>query len=68
MTVIKQRLWPAALLLMLAPLASHAVVIIDGTTTGRYNSGLGDMAAFDGPGGFFLAADVAKGIRPARPS
>ena len=32
------------LLFLLAPVASQAVVIIDGSTYGRYNAGLGDLA------------------------
>lgn len=41
---------------------AHAAIIIDGTTTGRYNSGLGDLAALDGtPGGFLLGPNVSEG-------
>jgi hypothetical protein len=46
---------------MALPMASHAVVIIDGSTTGRYNSGLGELAGLDGAGGFFLGPNVSEG-------
>lgn len=57
---MNRKLWTLPLLL-LAPIASHAVVIIDGSTTGRYNAGLGDLAALDGPMGFFLAPVPLEG-------
>lgn len=60
-----RKYWIAPLLL-LAPLASHATVIIDGSTTGRYNAGLGDLAALDGPFGFFLLPIPTEGD-PTRP-
>jgi hypothetical protein len=59
--MINGRHWASALLLTLAPLASHAVVIIDNTTQGRYNAGLGDLATLDGPGGFFLLPVPTEG-------
>lgn len=58
---MKRKLRRSALLLLLAPLASHATVIIDGSTTGRYNAGLGDLANLDGPGGFFLLPIPTEG-------
>ena len=64
--MIKRRLWSSALLLAFAPLASHATVIIDGSTTGRYNAGLGDLAPLDGPFGFFLLPIPTEGD-PTRP-
>jgi hypothetical protein len=59
--VIKRRLWMSALPLLLAPFASHAVVIIDNSTSGLYNQGLGDLHLGDGPGGFFLGPNVTEG-------
>jgi hypothetical protein len=50
-----------ALLLLALPLASQATVIIDSTTLGRYNAGLGDLAGLDGPGGFFLGPNISEG-------
>lgn len=40
---------------------AHAVVIINGATMGLYNSGIGEMAPFDGAGGFLLAANSSEG-------
>ncbi len=57
----KRSLWSSALLLALAPLASHATVIIDGSTQGLYNAGLGDLANLDGPYGFFLLPIPTEG-------
>lgn len=48
-------------LLLLSTGAAQAVVIIDNATQGLYNDGLGDLAAIDGPGGFFLGANVSEG-------
>jgi hypothetical protein len=59
--VLKRNLWSSVLLLSFAPLASHATVIIDGSTAGRYNAGLGDLAALDGPFGFFLLPIPTEG-------
>lgn len=59
--MIKHRHLTCALLLLALPVASQAIVIIDSSTTGRYNSGLGDLAEIDGPFGFFLAANVSEG-------
>lgn len=61
--MLKHRHLLSALALAALPLASHAVVIIDSNvnTAGWYNAGLGDLAALDGPGGFFLAANVSEG-------
>ncbi len=47
--------------LFAASVQAHAVLIIDNSTTGRYNSGLGDLAAMDGPGGFLLGAGSSEG-------
>jgi PEP-CTERM motif len=58
--------WTSGVLLLLLPIAGHAIVIIDSTTTGHYNDGLGDLAGLDGPGGFFLGADISEGD-PTRP-
>lgn len=60
-TIVNKRSTACVLALMTLPLAAHAGIIIDGSTTGRYNSGLGDLAGLDGPGGFFLAQDVSEG-------
>lgn len=64
--MLNHRYVTSSLALLLLPIASHAVVIVDSSTLGRYNAGLGDLAALDGPGGFFLAHDVTEGdpIRP----
>jgi hypothetical protein len=51
----------SALPLLLAPFASHAAVIIDNSTPGLYNQGLGDLYLLDGPGGFFLGPNVTEG-------
>lgn len=61
--MLKSRHLLSALALSLLPLASHAIVIIDSTvnTAGRYNDGLGDLQALDGPGGFFLGPNVSEG-------
>jgi hypothetical protein len=52
-------------LLMLVALvgagAAHGAIIIDGFTTGRYNNGLGDLAAMDGPLGFLRGPNVSEG-------
>lgn len=45
----------------LLPLQASATIIIDNTTLGLYNNGLGDLAALDGPGGFLPAANVSEG-------
>lgn len=47
--------------LLAASVQAHAVLIIDSTTTGRYNAGLGDLASMDGPGGFLLGANSSEG-------
>lgn len=49
------------LIACLFPLKAAATIIIDNTSLGLYNNGLGDLAAIDGPGGFFLAANVTEG-------
>ena len=61
--MLKHRHLMSALAMLVLPLASHAIVIIDSTvnTAGRYNNNLGDLAGLDGPGGFFLAGNVAEG-------
>jgi len=48
-------------LFCIVPLASHAVVIIDNTTQGLYNSGLGDIHTIDGAGGFLVGPNVSEG-------
>ncbi|OEY65094.1 PEP-CTERM sorting domain-containing protein [Marinobacter sp. X15-166B] len=57
---MKLKLAMAAALLA-ASVQAHAVLIIDNSTTGRYNDGLGDLAAMDGPGGFLLGPNVSEG-------
>jgi hypothetical protein len=47
--------------LALLPLQASATIIIDNTTLGLYNNGLGDLAAIDGPGGFLPGANVSEG-------
>jgi hypothetical protein len=47
--------------LLAASVQAHAVLIIDGSTTGRYNEGLGDLANMDGAGGFLLGPNVSEG-------
>lgn len=44
-----------ALLCALGAWAARGATIIDGSTTGRYNSGLGDLYLMDGAGGFLVA-------------
>ena len=55
-----------ALLFGLVPLAGNAVIIVDNTTGGYYNDGLGDLADLDGAGGFLLGPNVSEGD-PNRP-
>jgi hypothetical protein len=50
-----------ALFLLLTPWQASADIIIDATTAGLYNSGLGDLAGMDGPGGFLVGANVSEG-------
>ena len=40
---------------------AQALVIIDNSTMGLYNDGLGDLEAVDGPGGFLLGPNVSEG-------
>lgn len=47
--------------LLAASVQANATLIIDNSTTGLYNSGLGDLAAMDGPGGFLLGANISEG-------
>ncbi len=47
--------------LLAASVQAQAVLIIDNTTTGRYNAGLGDLASMDGPGNFLLGPNVSEG-------
>lgn len=61
MTKSLRHLFSLFVLSALIPFTASATVIIDGSTTGLYNNGLGDLAAIDGPGGFFLAANVNEG-------
>lgn len=41
--------------------SSYAAIIIDNTTSGLYNSGLGDIHAIDGAGGFLPGPNVSEG-------
>ena len=41
--------------------SSYAAIIIDNTTSGLYNAGLGDIHAIDGPGGFLPGPNVSEG-------
>ena len=53
----------AVFALCLLPLQTSAEVIINNATLGLYNSGLGDLQAMDGPGGFSCPARTsAKAI------
>ena len=47
--------------LSLLPLQASAAVIITNATLGLYNSGLGDLHAIDGPGGFLPGPDISEG-------
>ena len=47
--------------LSLLPLQVSAAVIITDATLGLYNSGLGDVHAMDGPGGFLVGPDISEG-------
>lgn len=47
--------------LLAASVQAHAALIIDNSTTGRYNAGLGDLADMDGAGGFLLGANISEG-------
>ncbi len=47
--------------LALLPLQASAAVIINNATLGLYNSGLGDLAAMDGPGGFLPGPNSSEG-------
>jgi hypothetical protein len=40
---------------------SYAAIIIDNSTSGLYNSGLGDIHAIDGPVGFLPGPNVSEG-------
>jgi hypothetical protein len=66
--MLKHRHLLSALAILALPFASQAIVIIDSnlSTPGRYNSGLGDLAALDGANGFFLGPNVSEGD-PERP-
>lgn len=44
-----------ALLFALMPLTGNATIIIDNSTGGHYNDGLGDLFEMDGAGGFLVA-------------
>ena len=48
--------------LTLLPIAASATPIITNATLGLYNSGLGDLQAMDGAGGFLLGPDGTEGI------
>lgn len=41
--------------------SAQAAVIIDNSTQGLYNQGLGDLAAMDGPGGFIVGPNSSEG-------
>ncbi|AMQ88275.1 PEP-CTERM sorting domain-containing protein [Marinobacter sp. LQ44] len=47
--------------LLAASVQANATLIIDSSTTGRYNAGLGDLASMDGPGGFLLGPNISEG-------
>ena len=47
--------------LSLLPLQASAAVIITNATFGLYNSGLGDVHAMDGPGGFLVGPNISEG-------
>jgi len=47
--------------LSLLPLQAAAGVIITNATLGLYNSGLGDIHAIDGPGGFLPGPNISEG-------
>jgi hypothetical protein len=47
--------------LLASSVQAHATLIIDNTTTGLYNAGLGDLASMDGAGGFLLGANISEG-------
>ncbi|MBL3555252.1 MULTISPECIES: PEP-CTERM sorting domain-containing protein [Marinobacter] len=47
--------------LLAASVQAQATLIIDNSTTGLYNAGLGDLANMDGPGGFLLGPNVSEG-------
>ncbi len=49
------------LIACLFPLQAAATIIINNASLGMYNNGLGDLAPIDGPGGFFLGANVSEG-------
>jgi hypothetical protein len=49
------------LAISLLPLQASAAVIITNATLGLYNSGLGDIHAMDGPGGFLPGPNVSEG-------
>jgi hypothetical protein len=52
----------ALALIALLPVSAQAVIIIDNSTGGWYNSSLGDMEDEDAqPGGFFLGPNVSEG-------
>lgn len=48
-------------LLCIASSPAYAAIIIDNTTFGLYNSGIGDIEAIDGPGGFLPGPNVSEG-------
>lgn len=48
-------------LLGLLPIASQATIIINDSTHGLYNAGLGDLHGMDGPGGFLPGPNVSEG-------
>jgi len=51
----------AAIGLIGATPALADMIIIDGSTEGRYNAGLGDLEAIDGEGGFLPGPNVSEG-------
>ena len=59
--IMKSKITALFVLLCLASSSSYAAIIIDNSTSGLYNSGLGDIAFIDGAGGFLPAANISEG-------
>jgi hypothetical protein len=47
--------------LSVLPMQASAAVIINNATLGLYNSGLGDLHAMDGAGGFLVGPNISEG-------
>ena len=58
---MKSRISALFAFLCLVSSPSFAVVIIDNTSTGLYNAGIGDIASIDGAGGFLPGANSSEG-------